>query len=170
MRSPSIRNFPTNNCILSPVTIDQGSATDNLAFAPANQALATATPLIAYRIGDTVKTIAAVANFDTSTIDVTATGASLTVATGRGCKIVFFITAAGTFSAKMGAILTAADASALANGAFAPNVGENVSIVGVLQVYNGTGSNFVFGTTAIETASMSYVFIPATYPDDKFAS
>jgi hypothetical protein len=78
-----------------------------------------------------------------------------TLATAKSAAWAFYVDAAGTLSVSA---KTADAASASAALALLPAVPANKTLVGYLTVANATGADFVGGTTAIDTASLTITY------------
>lgn len=78
-----------------------------------------------------------------------------TLATAKAAAWAFYVDSAGTLSVSA---KTADAASASAALALLPAVPANKALVGYLTIANATGSNFVGGTTALDTASLTVTY------------
>lgn len=78
-----------------------------------------------------------------------------TLATAKSALWAFYVDSAGT---KTTSTKTADAASAAAALALMPQVPDNKTMIGFIIVSNATGSNFVGGTTALDTGSLTVVY------------
>jgi hypothetical protein len=81
-----------------------------------------------------------------------------TIATGYKNVVVFYIDDDGTMGSVMG---TAATTVA---GITFPAVPDNVAVIGFIIIENATGSNFVGGTTALNTGSLTVTYVDTPFP------
>ncbi len=82
-----------------------------------------------------------------------------TIATAKKGIFVFTLAADGTLATRAGS-LTAATLAALTY----PTIPAGEVIIGFIIVENATGSDFVGGTTALDTASLTVTYVDTPFP------
>lgn len=84
-----------------------------------------------------------------------------TLATAKSAVWAFYIDAAGTLTTSAKSADAASDAAAIA---LLPATPDDKAMIGFILVNNATGSNFVGGTTALDTASLTVTYFNTTGP------
>ncbi|MBI5402487.1 MAG: hypothetical protein HY959_03740 [Ignavibacteriae bacterium] len=82
-----------------------------------------------------------------------------TIATGKKGIFVFTLKADGTLTTRAGTLT----ASALSGISF-PTIPAGEVVIGFIIVENATGSDFVGGTTALDTASLTVTYVNTPFP------